>query len=294
MADLQEKQFELDGVVFGLYADIGLIDWDPGNATTRTSDQDNPTGDGRRMGRDFKTPGTWNFSLYVDGEDEDDGWRILANLAEAWDGDWVREEPDRVVPLRYRVAGQERVVFGRPRAWSAIVNNTSVQGRIDVECQFVLVDHRFYDAEQRGFRIPVAVPLELDAGLEVPFIAPFVTSAGASVRESSIEVGGDMPTPITLTFDGPIAEAAVRIGGWTAALVDPVPADNPVVIDGRPWVRSATYLSDGGGVRVSPRVTRISKMLLPPGHHEIVFTGDDPTSQASVLVSWRNAYRTPR
>lgn len=294
MADLQEKQFELDGVVFGLYADVGVIDWSPGAPSIRTNDVDNPTGDGVRMGRDFKGTATWNFSMYVDGADENDGWAKLAALAEAWDGDWVRDEPDRVVPLRYKVAGQERVVFGRPRAWSTIVNNTSMSGRIDVEAQFVLIDHRVYDATQRTFRVPVAVPLELDAGLDVPFIAPFTTSAGASVRESAITVGGTVPTPITITFEGPIADAAVRIGGWTAALVDPVPADNPVVIDGRPWIRSATYASDGGGARVSPRVTRISKMWLPPGHHEIVFTGDDPTSTASVLVSWRNAYRTPR
>ena len=294
MADLQDKQFELDGVVFGLFADIGVSDWTPGSPGIRTNDVDNPTGDGVRMGRDLKGTATWNFSLFVDGEDEDDAWRILAALAEAWDGDWVRDEPDRVVPLRYKIAGQERVVFGRPRAWSAIVDNTSLSGRIDVEAQFVLIDHRIYDAQQCVFRIPVAVPLELDAGLDVPFIAPFTTSAGASVRESAIEVGGTTATPITITFEGPIADAAVRIGGWTAALVDPVPADNPVVIDGRPWIRSATYVSDGGGARVSPRVTRISKMWLPPGHHEIVFTGDDPTSSASVLVSWRNASRTPR
>lgn len=294
MADLQEKQFELGGLVFGLHAGVAVTDWSPGTATTRTNDQENPTGDGVRFGRDFRGAATWNFSLSVDGTDEDDGWAKLAALAEAWDGDWVREEPDRVVPLRYRVAGQTRVVYGRPRAWTPVVNNLSMLGRIDVEAQFVLADHRVYDDVQHVSRVSVAVPLELDAGLDVPFIPPFTTSAGASVRESSLTIGGEVPTPITITFEGPIADAAVRIGGWTAALVDPVDADNPVVIDGRPWVRAATYLSDGGGVKVSPRVTRISKMWLPPGHHEIVFTGDDPTSQAAVLVSWRNAYRTPR
>ena len=294
MADLQEKQFELGGLVFGLHAPVTVVDWSPNPAPIRTSDADNPTGDGARFGRDLRGAATWNFSLSVDGKDEDEGWEILNALAEAWDGDEVRNDPDLVVPLRYRVAGQTRVVYGRPRQWTPVVNNLSMVGRIDVEAQFVLADHRVYDDVQRVSRVSVAVPLELDAGLDVPFIAPFTTDAGASVRESSVLIGGEVPTPITITFEGPIADAAVRVGGWTAALVDPVDADNPVVIDARPWVRAATYLSDGGGVKVSPRVTRISKMWLPPGHHEIIFTGDDPTSQAAVLVSWRNAYRTPR
>jgi len=293
MATLTEKQFELDGVVFGLNADVEVTNWDPGTPATRAGDVENPTGDGVRFGRDFKGSATWNFSMFVNGENEDDGWEKLAALAEAWDGDWVREEPDRVVALRYRVAGKNRVVFGRPRAWTAVVNNASMSGRIDVEAQFVLVDHRIYGDEMHTQIVRLVAPLEEDAGLIPPFDVPFVSEAGSAEVEDGLTIGGRIATPIILTFLDPIDQPAVRIGDWTAALEEPVQEGLPVTIDARPWVRSATT-SAGGGVRVSPRVTRISKMWLKPGHYPIVFTGNDPSGSASVLVSWREAFRTPR
>lgn len=292
---LAEKQFELDGVVFGLDAPVGLKadGWTPGAPALRTSDVDRAAGDGVRMGRDFKGAATWSFSLFTDGQTEDEAWASLARLAEAWDADTARSEPDAVLPLRYRMAGQERVVYGRPRRWTPTVNNLVMGGRIDVEADFDLVYHLIFDGVQESRTIGIAAPLDLAAGLMVPFTPPFTTSAGASVRESSVTIGGSVPTPITVTFNGPVTNAAVRVGGWMAALEDTVYADDPATIDGRPWVRAATTRS-GGGVRVSPRVTRISKMWLPPGTHEVIFTGEDPTSSASVEISWHNAYRSPR
>jgi len=293
--DLQEKQYEIGGVTFGLDCpvEVKADGWVPGTATLRTQDIDNPTGDGVRPGKDFKGAATWGFSLYTNARTEKEAWASVAALAAAWDNEDVRLTSGAVVPLRYRVAGETRVVYGRPRRWTATVNNTSMQGRIEIEADFIVVDPTVYSDTMRTHIIPIAVPLELDAGLDVPFIPPFTTSAGASVRESAVRIGGELPTPIIVTFNGPVADAAVRIGGWTAALPDPVAADNPVTVDARPWVRAATAAS-GGGVKVSPRVTRISKMWLPPGIHEVIFTGDDITSTASVLVSWREAYRTPR
>jgi len=293
--DLQEKQYEIGGVVFGLNCPIEVKSngWVPGTAALRTQDADQPTGDGVRMGKDFKGAATWSFSLFTNQENETEAWAALSQLAAAWDNEEIRTTSGAVVPLRYRVAGQTRVVYGRPRRWTASPTNDSMQGKIEIECDFLVADPTVYSDTMRTLIVPVAVPLELDAGLEVPFIPPFTTSAGASVRESSVRIGGEMPTPITLTFYGPIDNATVRIGGWTAALQDPVSIDDPVTIDARPWIRAATTES-GGGVRVSPRVTRISKMWLPPGIHEVIFTGEDITSTASVLVSWREAYRTPR
>jgi len=295
MADLREKQYDLGGVTFGFGSPIEVKNggWVPGSSPMRTADADNPTGDGVRMGKDYKAGTTWSFSLFTNAETEDDAWETLGDLAAQWDDEEVRLNSGAVVPLRYRVAGKNRVVYGRPRRWTATPANESMQGRIDIEADFALADPTIYDDVLKTQIVPIAPPLELDAGLMVPFIGPFISSAGASVRESSITVGGNTSTPVILTFIGPVRNASVRVGGWMAALPDPVLVDDPVTIDARPWVRSATK-QNGGGVRVSPRVTRISKMWLPPGNHEVIFTGEDNTSTASVLVSWRDAYRTPR
>lgn len=290
-----EKQYELGGVLFGrdCPVEIKADGWTPGSPDIRTSDAPLATGDGVRFGRDFKGSATWSFSLYTNGDTETEAWEALGDLAAIWDADDTRLEPDAVLPLRYRLAGRDRRVYGRPRRWTPTPNNNSLTGRIDIEADFALVHHLVFDDVEKNQTIGIAPPLELDAGLEVPFIAPFTTSAGASVRQSSVNIGGTVPTPVVITFNGPVADAAVRIGGWTAALVDPVRSDDPVTIDARPWIRAATTES-GGGVRVSPRVTRISKMWLPPGNHEVIFTGEDPTSTSNVVIRWHDAYRSPR
>lgn len=293
MAVLQEKQFELDGVVFGLHAGIAVTKWDPGAPAIRTADVDQAVGDGIRMGRDTKGSATWNFSLSVDGEDENDAWAKLADLAEAWDGDWVREEPDRVVELRYKIAGETRVVYGRPRQWTAIVDNMSMLGRIDVEAQFVLVDHRIYGDTMHSALFRLVAPLEVDAGFTTPVTPPFTSAAGSATIEDSLTIGGKIATPIIVTFENNIDQPAIRVGGWTAGLAEAVHEDDPVTIDARPWIRAATH-SDGGGAKVSPRVTRISQMWLEPGNYSVIFTGTDVTGTGHALVSWREAYRTPR
>lgn len=292
MAELFEKQFELGGVVFGAGAPVEIISWTPGTPAARTQDVDNPVGDGIRMGRDTRGSATWTFSMYTNAESEEEAWETLAALAAAWDADEVRQEAGEVVPLRYCLAGQTRVIYGRPRRWSIVPTNMSLSGRIDIEADFATVDHRIYDDVLHTLPVTLTPPLEVDAGFLVPFTPPFTTSAGSSQRESQVTIGGTVPTPIMVTFSGG-SNVAVRIGGWTAALVDPVLTTDPVTVDGRPWVRAATYMS-GASARVSPRVTKISKMWLPPGTHEVVFTGTDPAGSASVLVSWRNANRTPR
>lgn len=292
---LEEKQFEVGGVAFGLDCPVRLKadGWNPGPAATRTQDVELPGSDGVRMGKDLKGGATWAFSLYTNGADEDEAWESLSYLADVWDDESIRLESEAVVPLRYRVAGRTRRVYGRPRRWTPTINNTSMGGRIDIEADFGLVSHLIFDDSGKSERISINPPLELDAGLEVPFEPPFDTSAGAAERESTITIGGRVSTPITVTFEGPVLNPSVRVGGWTAQVLDYVFDDDPVTIDGRPWVRSATRRS-GGAVRVSPRVTRISKMWLPPGTHEVVFTGDDLSGTAAVVISWHDAYRSPR
>lgn len=296
MAELQEKQYELGGVVFGLFAPVAVeaSGWTPGSPDVRTSDIAQPSGDGIRMGQDFKGATTWSFSMFTDRESEDAAWAALAPLAGVWDSEQVRTESGEVMPLRYRLGGQTRRVYGRPRRWTISPNNASMSGRIDVEADFTTVDHLFYDDTMQSKSIYLVPPLagDLDAGIPVPFIPPFTSSVTTSSRDSTITIGGEVPTPIILEFHD-VEEPLVRIGDWAAGLVDPVLPGNPVTIDARPWVRAATQ-ANGGGVRVSPRVTRISKMWLPPGTHEVSFTGTTRSGAARVLVSWANAYRTPR
>jgi len=300
---LAEKQYELGGVVFGLGCPVAVKEdgFAPGSPALRTADKERPVSDGIRVGRTRLGAATWGFTLFTtaqgDGGDADpeiEAWDAVSELADAWAGDEVRDQPETVMPLRYRIAGQTRRVYGQPRRWQPTTNNLSLYGRIDVVADFTVVDPLIYDDELQTQEVAVAPPQDTSGGLRVPFRPPARLRRGAGTRQSRILIGGTKPTPISLTFNGPLgAGAKVVTSQWTAQLEEPVASDDPVTIDASPWARSVTKRS-GGGVRVAPRITRISKMLLPPGFHDITFIGADPSGAASVTVAWRNARRSVR
>lgn len=292
----RDHQFELDGYVFGYGCPIEIKPdgFQPSGTSLRTSDAELPTGDGARPGVDRKAIDTWKFSLYTNCETEEEAYAALAQIQKAWDADDTRLEPGEVVALRYQLAGQRRVVFGRPRRFTPVINNDSLGGMIPIQCDFDVLYPQVFEDELQTKKVPIGPPIDVYAGLLVPFIPPVTLSAGASERKSEVTIGGDMKTPISLTITGPVAEgASVQIGDWICELRDAVLVGDPVTVDARPWVRAATTQS-GGSVRVNPRTTRISKMVLPPGTHSVVFRGEDQTVQASVQVSWRNARRSIR
>ena len=122
MAALEEFQFELDGYVFGHRRPI-FIDqdgFDPGDDSIVDQDQTNPITGARVMGRDVRGAGTWTFAMHVDQEDSETALAELATLERLWRNGTLGFREGRVVKmLRYNLAGRTRVVFGRPRRFSA-------------------------------------------------------------------------------------------------------------------------------------------------------------------------------
>jgi hypothetical protein len=161
-----------------------------------------------------------------------------------------------------------------------------------VAADFETADHLYYDDEIESKTIPIAPVAEPGVGVIPPFIPPFVSTGTNPTRLGEVIVGGKRPTPVWLVFTGPVTNPKVISStGWVAHIQDTVAAGDPVTVDARVWARSATRQS-GGSVQMSPRITQISKLVLPPGSHTLTFTGTDPTGTASVTVNWRNAYPT--
>lgn len=295
--DLTEKQWDLEGMVFGL--DSGGVEVEsegfaPGEAELLSQDSPLPAADGIRFGKDQRGASIWGFSCYTNAEDEVEAWAQYAAFKKAWNARDVRQTSQKAMALRYCLAGQVRRVYGRPRRITPVVNNLSMSGRIPIEADFTVSFPYFFDDVEQNVTFEIGVPLELDAGITVPFIPPFVSSAGSTIQAREVVIEGDEPTPLVIKIIGPVDNAIVRVDGYFTAAVDgAVQVGNPVTFDARPWNRSATTEA-GGSVAVSPRVTQLSKMWLPPGRHEIIFTGDDITSTARVSVSWRNAHSSPR
>lgn len=298
---MEEKQFSLDGVLFGLATDIGMLDtgWQPGAPAIRANHADTPGASGRRFGREFAGQTVWGFSLYTNVGTEEEAWERVATLRGAWrsladQADVVDSET--VVPLFYRIAGQDRVVYGRPQAFDIAVDNTSLSGRIGIEANFELSYPIYFDADEQSFSMSILPPLNVEVGVIAPMIVPFTSSSTLSERRTSITVGGDRTTPIVIELragTGPLWDARIEVNGNPIQLTDPVYPTDPVIIDPRPWARSIATKS-GGAVGVDARVSRLSKLWLPPGDHEVVLTGTDPTSSATTVISWNNARRAER
>jgi hypothetical protein len=292
---LEEKQFEIDGVTFGMQCPIGLIDggWNLGTPELQSQDSRNPNGDGQRFGRDTYSSQTWSWALFTNQRDEDTAWAVASQLEKVWKNPDLREVPDAVTSLRYRVAGRTRMIYGRPRRFTPSVDNKSIQGRIDIQCDFTLAHPTYFGETEYSETVTVNPPIDLEAGLEVPFVPPFNTSPGATERTYGITIGGDAPTPVRVEIHGLIEDPYVSVGDAVVSLRETVTAENPVTADPRPWVNSITT-ADGAGVQVAPRETRLSKLWLPPGDHAVVLRGFSATGTAYAVLRWQDAYETPR
>lgn len=295
MADLvADGQFELDGIPFGVDLPVFVTPdgFQPGRAELLTSRAKIGSGDGVRMGQDRFGSATWSFRLATNAEDAEGALDAYAELGEIWPRDDVRLTSGRVSTLRYRFGGRVRVVYGRGGRWTPTIDNALWSGMMSAAADFETVDHLYYDDEIESTTIPIAPIEEPGGGVIPPFITPFVSTGTNPARQGEVVVGGRRPTPVWLVIDGPVSNPkVVSSTGWVAEILDTVYENDPVTVDGRPWARSATRQS-GGAVQVSPRVTQISKLILPPGSHTLTFTGTDPTGTASVAVNWRKAYPT--
>lgn len=307
-AALEEYQFELEDVVFGLDGSMSTVEgsFSPGRPELRTKDTVIEGGDGARPGRDHYGVSTWAWKLFADGQSSAEALQFLAELQAVWPTEEIRLQPNAVVPLRYNLGERTRRVYGRPRRFESTPTNGLISGTIGVACDFSVFDYRYYDDVEQGATVDIS-PTVRDSGVLVPFIPPFTSRRRAGPRTTSIQVGGDVPTPVVVVFEGPVLGPRVKVSGklkptpqypdgepwngWVAEIPSLVASNDPVTIDARPWARTVTKKS-GGGVRTSPRVTRIQSMLLPPGQHDIAFTGEDATGESSVTVKWRDAYRS--
>lgn len=300
MADLLEKQFELDGQIFGMNCDVDIKGdgFRVGGVVVRSSDAELPTEDGRRFGVDLHGGETWSFGLFTNLEEEAEAWTAYAALKRVWTSPEIRRVSGAYTRLRYRMGGKTRCIYGRPRRWTPGDTSQAPDGLLHIEADFEMADDQVYDDDVKAVTVGLDSPLAPESGVMVPFIPPFDSTPRAvdSTSELYIEADEGTKTWVTLIFStgaGTLDQASVNIGGWRAELVDPVPAFNAVIVDPRPWVRSAS-LQTGGGVPLNARVTRMAKMWLPPGRHTVTFNGVDPTSAATCTVSWQNARSSPR
>lgn len=296
MVDVRDKSFELGGLEFGddHRHEVVVTKFTPGSPSNRSQTVENPRADSRWFGRDRKTPGTWGFSMFVNRADEVEALDTLAALKEVWDAEDVRLTPGVVMPLRYTLAGRTRRVYGRPVRCEEVVDVRMWQGFLGVEADFELADTLHYADEETSTTLNI-VPATT-GGLVAPLVEPLRTLSSPEVsRQGQIVVGGNTATWAKVLISGASGATGLRVvvdETWSVGISGTVGHDETITFDGHPWAR--TILSSNGGSasgRAHP-ATRLERMRLAPGPHEIRFEGTDPTGTASATVVWRDASRS--
>lgn len=229
MTKLAEKQFEIlptedahDGFVFGIGASVSVNDegFDPGENTWITQDGENTRRGVVGFGRDVAGAREWIWESHVDQIDAESAVKTLESFSSAWSPSELVRKPGEVTALRYRVAGRDRRVYGRPRRFAAPPTNLIDSGFVPVTHDFQLVDTHTYDDIESNVEIPYAsgsTGLELISSNMVPNPSFEVNTAGWAAtptitlnRVSNSEGGWAMR--LTASADGPAGPHAVSMG----------------------------------------------------------------------------------
>lgn len=269
--------------------DLFLTDVEVDLGDLRTGDVEWPLRHGSRPGVDYLESGSVTLTLCTSPQFRDGA--AASGAVSRFLGAWrrgLREGPGRLAPLRVSVDGRERVVWGRPGRVAPPAPGSAYmrQGAAIVTAEFRVLDPYVYAADSADVSVSV-VPKSL-GGIVAPVFTPITTEMTSDTSYRFITVGGDADAPFSVTFHGPCTDPKVTVDGVEVGIVGRVEYDEDVTVNGR-----ARTVELANGVPVAARLsrgTRIDRMTLTPGEHEIAFTATDRTGTARATVSVTPAF----
>lgn len=269
--------------------DFFLTEVDLNLGDVRTGDTAWPLRHGSRPGVDYLDAGSVTLTLCTPFGIND---AAAADAATGrFLGAWRRgmaEAPGVMTPLLVETNGKTRVVYGRPGRVSPPIPGSHGldQGIAEIVAEFRILDPIVYDATPVGVTLSV-VPRSL-GGIVAPLTTPVTTTMTSGVGYRVLSVPGVAPAPLQVTFHGPATDPALQVGGVEVGIAGTLQYDEDVVVDGRSLT---VNLADGrpAASRLS-RKSRIDRLTLPPGDHEISFSATDRTGTARVTVEATPAY----
>lgn len=285
-------QFQLNGYMFGPGTDVTVVEWEPGDFGMRVQDQDSPAGDWRVFGIDRISPGAWSFELAIRERTADAALELLAPLRESWEMS-ARSVSQAVLPLRYRMGGRTRQVYGRPRRFTPVMSDL-VFGRIPIVADFALAEPWSYADTEQTLTLTTGAT-ELGTPTSFPLSFPFLWGATAgSPRHGQVTIAGTRPTWLRLVITGPVGttltDPYVIVADRVFQLRGVVGAQEQIVVSSLPW-EQGVFRGDGttSSVFLDP-TSRLSQLRLPVGEHNVSFGGIDNTGTATCQFAWRDAY----
>lgn len=296
--DIQDYNFVLADSVsdspwvpFGVGQAIDLKAFDPGGFDVRNQDTPGVQGDYMTFGTDYHTPPVWSWDLRTDMRTPGDARDWADRFKVVWQNA-VRNSPNGVVPMRYRIDGVVRRVWGRPRRFTPSMGKIHL-GKIYIVADFQLAEDVYYDDVESGTIVAIAPGWTGSSGIILPSTLPWQFSTGPAPRLGQMQIQGTTNTWVDAVFTGPISNPWVQVGSLTFGLVGFIPLGKNVRLSGKPW-QMGVYMSDGSWhpEMLDPR-SRLSQLQMAPGLYAITYGGADATGTSQVTVTWRNAYTSP-
>lgn len=298
----QDYNFELlpsaaasSGMPFGIGQHVSLDEngFIPGSTDWVSQDvQDSQTGV-THFGRDVITGPTWQWQLHVNRSSPEEAIETLDAFRAAWHIS-RRLGPGENVPLRYKVGGRTRRVYGRPRRFEAPPNNKILSGYVPVSVDFKCVDAFTYDDEMKTVSMLLGEDfVDPDAGdsgggFVFPLLFPHV-SLPPTRQQVQVEVGGIAETAPIIRFHGPVANPAIVTDEFTIGLRDYfIPEGQYVEIDCRPWRATALLNGNASVAGMLTRRTRLTQVRFWPGRFEARYLGSSSGSSLCE-ISWAPA-----
>ncbi len=279
---------KIGGLTLGHVADgVAISEFDRVGAVIAARQQV-PFSDVTYAGADWLGSELWTFTLIVKQEGLPAAVAASNALESVW-RDPANRAPGVLVALDYDPDHGERGwrrVYGRCGRFAGVTPDVlAAVGAGRILAEFEVLDPRKYSTLLRSQTVGLVA--ESTGGIIFGLVFPMTTTISGGARSRFVEVGGDAPTPLAVTFHGPLVDPEIEIGGQVVGIEGAVAADLPITVDAR-----TQTVTRGDGVAVPGRVTRRSRLdalEVAPGVHEVVFSGVAPTGTGYVEISWRDA-----
>jgi len=299
MTALNDYQFEVlpsadasDGFVFGIGAAVSLNDggFDPGENEWEVQDQTNTRRGIRSFGRDVLTSKTWVWESHTDQIDAESAVAVLEDFSAAWMPDLLALQPGQMTAVRYRLAGRDRRVFGRPRRYAAPPTNLILGGFVPVTHDFALVDSFTYDDVESQSQILYSSGTS-GGGFVLPAVMPISSLASEGVGSEQLSIDGNARTYPIIRFNGPWTDPVFNTTDWTLRWKGEIGPTGWVEIDCRPWALTVLNQSGASVAGGLDRQTWLEDCwFAPKSQPQITLKGAATGGGTSALVRWRNAW----
>jgi len=299
MTALAEHQFEIlpsaeatSGFVFGIGAAVSVNEdgFDPGENDWLTQDTQNTRRGITAFGRDVLGARTWVWSSHTDQDDVASAVAVLEDFSAAWMPELLVRNPGVMTALRYRLAGRDRRIFGRPRRYAAPPTNLILNGMVDITHDFQAVDSFTYDDVESSVEIPYVSDTS-GGGVILPAVMPVMMTSSDGNGQDQITIAGNARSYPIVRFNGPWTNPSLITDDWTLSWNGSIADGNWVEIDTRPWALTVRNQSGASVVAGLNRRTWLEDCWFDPqSQPQCALRGVATGGTASATIRWRNAW----